>query len=99
MVTRLFFSSEEEGYYYGVIKLMDPDGREILRSPIDLNVPIFEEEGTGIYMDAVGEVKATIETFGEFQFRVEGFEGDVQIFPFYIFQKKTVEGSRRNRPQ
>lgn len=84
LATRLFFSSDEEGRFSGRLSFNSPDGAKLLDSPIELDVPIFENDGTGIYIDSVGAVHATLTTPGEHQFHFHAPGVDAIIFPFYI---------------
>jgi hypothetical protein len=87
IATRLYFSAEEEGKYSGCLRMIDPDGRELFRSPIELDVPISESDVTGVYMDTVGAIEITLRKTGEYQFHIGNPEGELFIFPLYVSQK------------
>jgi hypothetical protein len=87
IVTRLFFSAAEEGKFVGAMRLIDPDGQEVLKSAIHLDVPASDADGTGVYMDSVGQFEITIRKLGEYQFLIGKDGEEPSVFPFYVAQK------------
>lgn len=87
IATRLFFTAEEQGHFVGTFKLIDPDGHEIARAPIEVDVKIHEEDATGVFADSVGELIVTFRTSGEHQFHFEGPNQSPILIPFYVSRK------------
>lgn len=88
IVTRLFFSAQEEGLFSGWIRLIDPDGQEVLRNAFELEAPISEADGTGVYIDSIGGFETTFRTAGEFQFQIGKDGEEPVIFPLYVAVKE-----------
>jgi len=87
MVTRLFFSSDEEGQFAGSVSLIDPDGLTLLSAPIELGVPISELDGTGVFIDSIGEIEITFRKRGEHQFHLSRNGGEATVIPLYVSSK------------
>ena len=89
VATRMFFSAEEEGEFSGMMRVIDPDGKQLAESPIKLEVPIPEEDATGIYVDSVGAFSLTFRSLGEYQFHFVQEGKEPIIFPLYVSQPES----------
>jgi hypothetical protein len=90
IATRMLFSAEEEGPFSAVLTLIDPDGKEVSQSPIDLNVPIPQDDVTGLYADSIGSFSVMIRSFGEYQFQFVQKGKDSIVFPFYVTKQMSI---------
>ena len=88
IVTRMFFPAEEEGPFKGFMRVIDPDGQEVLRAAVDMDVPVSESDGTGVYADSVGGFKLSFLKLGEYQFHIGRIGGEVFEFPLYVSLKQ-----------
>ena len=89
IATRLYFTAAEKGEFSGFIRMIDPDGRQLAESPIRLNVPIPEQDVTGVYADSIGGFSITFRNLGEFQFHFIQPEKEPFVFPFYVNRLNT----------
>jgi hypothetical protein len=87
IATRLFFTATEQGRFFGIARLLDPDGAELARDDIKIDVIVSVPAASGVLADSVGQFSATIRKAGEHQFRLEPHHGEPFVLPVYVSAK------------